>query len=109
MHHPLQITIRDIDPSENINLHIRERVEKLDELFDKIQRCHVIVELAQKNQSQGKIYNVRIDLKVPRNELAINRIHDENVYVALHKAFDAARRKLLVHLSKQRGEEDWIH
>lgn len=47
---------------------------------------------------------VRIDLKVPGAEIAVDHQHDEEVRVAVRDAFDAARRKLEDQLRKQRGD-----
>jgi ribosome-associated translation inhibitor RaiA len=47
---------------------------------------------------------VRIDVTVPGREIVINHDHDEDVYVALRDAFDAARRQLEDYARIRRGE-----
>ena len=91
---PLQITIRNIDHSEALETHIRDKAKKLDEFFDHIMSCRVVVEIPHKHHHQGKQYNVRIDIGVPGSEIVVNRDHAEDVYVALRDAFDAAKRQL---------------
>jgi ribosomal subunit interface protein len=101
---PLQITIRDIDQSEALETHIREKASKLDEFFDHIMSCRVVVEMSHKHHHQGRQFNVRIDIGVAGGEIAVNRDHAEDVYVALRDAFDAAKRQVREYAHKLRGD-----
>jgi ribosomal subunit interface protein len=101
---PLQITTRDVEQSEALEARIREKAKKLDEFFNHIVSCRVVVEKEHKHQSQGKHFNVRIDIGVAGGEIAINREHAEDVYVALRDAFDAAKRKVGDYAHKLRGD-----
>ena len=101
---PMQITIRDIEHSEVLETHIREKAKKLDGFFNHIMSCRVVVEMPHKHHHQGKQYNVRIDIGVPGNEIVVNRDHSEDVYIALRDAFDAAKRQLEDYARKVRGD-----
>lgn len=101
---PLQITIRDMEHSDALEAHIRERADKLDEFFDRIISCRVVVEMPHKHQHQGKQFNVRIDIGVPGSEIVVNRDNHEDVFVALRDAFDAAKRRLEDYSRKTRGD-----
>jgi ribosomal subunit interface protein len=101
---PMQITIRDIEHSEVLETHIREKAKKLDEFFNHIMSCRVVVEMPHKHHHQGKQYNVRIDIGVPGNEIVVNHDHSEDVYIALRDAFDAAKRQLEDYVRKVRGD-----
>ena len=101
---PLQITIRDVEHSEALETHIREKANKLDEFFKHIMSCRVIVDVPHKHHQQGKQFNVRIDIGVPGSEIVVNRDHAEDVYVALRDAFDAAKRRLEDYARKVRGD-----
>jgi len=101
---PLQITIRDVEHSEALETRIRSKVEKLEEFFQHIMSCRVVVEMPHKHHHQGKHFNVRIDIGVPGHEIAVNRDHDEDVYVAVRDAFDAAKRQLEDYARKIRGD-----
>jgi len=101
---PLQITIRDVEHSEALETHIREKAKKLDEVFNHIMSCRVVVEVPHKHHHQGKQYTVRIDIGVAGGEIAVNRDHAEDVYVALRDAFDVAKRQLEDYARKLRGE-----
>jgi len=101
---PLQITFRDLPRSEAVETNIREKAEKLDQFYDRIMGCRVVLGMVQKHRHQGKIYNVRIDLTVPGGEVVVNRDRAEDVYVAIRDAFDATRRKLEDFVRHQQNE-----
>lgn len=91
---PLQITLRGLAHSPALEAAIREKAAKLRQFYDPLTRCRVVVELPARHKRQGREFVVRLELKVPGGEIAINGAHDEDVHVALRDAFDAARRKL---------------
>jgi ribosomal subunit interface protein len=99
---PLQITLRDIHHSDAIEQAIREKAEKLNQFHSNIMACRVTVETPAKHKNRGKEFMVAIDLTVPGNELVINRERNEDLYVALRDAFNAARRQLEELARKQR-------
>ena len=104
MQTPLQITIRDIEHSDALETHIRDKANKLEEFFERITSCRVIVEMPHKHHHQGKQFKVRIDIGVPGSEIVVNRDHAEDVYVALRDAFDSAKRQLEDYARKMRGD-----
>jgi len=102
---PLQITIRDVGHSEALEAHIREKAAKLDEFFEHIMSCRVVVEVPHKHHHQGQQYNVRIDIRVAGGgEIAVTRDHGTDVYIALRDAFDHAKRQLEDYARKVRGD-----
>lgn len=104
MQNALQITFRDIPQSDALEARIREKAEKLEAFHPAIVSCKVVVESRDRHKHQGKEFRVRIDLHVPQQEIAINRDHHADVYVALRDAFNAAARKLEDAVRVQRGE-----
>jgi ribosomal subunit interface protein len=101
---PVQITLRNIDHSDALEEHIRERAARLEKFHPRIMTCQVVVEIPHKHKHQGNLFNVRLDVKVPGNELVFNREARQDVYVALRDVFEAARRKLEDHSRRQRGD-----
>jgi ribosomal subunit interface protein len=101
---PLQITFRNFPTSEAVEARIRAKAAKLEEFHPRIMSCHVVVEELDRHRHQGKQFNVRLDIRVPGHELAIDREHHEDIYIALRDAFDAAGRKLEDVARIQRGE-----
>ncbi|MCK5616255.1 HPF/RaiA family ribosome-associated protein [Candidatus Pacearchaeota archaeon] len=96
---PLQITFRHMEHSDAVEAKIRERVEELEQFYDQIMHCRVVVEEDHKHHHQGNLFSVHIDLTVPGKELVVSRGPDgnhahEDMYVALRDAFDAMRRQL---------------
>jgi ribosomal subunit interface protein len=101
---PLQISFHGIEHSNALYDAIREKAEKLERYYDRILSCRVVLGLAARHKRQGKHFSVRVDLKVPGDELAVTREHDEDIQVALREAFDAARRQLEDYARVQRGD-----
>lgn len=100
----LQVVYRDMERSEALETHIAEKARKLEEVSDRISRCHVTVEQPHRHHNQGRRFSVRLDLIVPGAELVATREDSEDVYVALREAFDHARRQLEEHVRRQRGD-----
>jgi ribosomal subunit interface protein len=99
MQTPLRITYRNVDQSDAIDSRIRQRVDRLERLYDRITSCHVVVDKPHRHGNKGKIYEVRVLLDVPGKEIAVyregrNDHAHEDVYVALRDAFDATERRL---------------
>jgi ribosomal subunit interface protein len=102
---PIEITLRDIPHSDAVETRIREKIEKLDRFHERVMSCRVTVESPQQRKHQGKLYSVHIDIKVPGGgELVVNRIQNEDIYVAIRDAFNAVARQLEDHVRRQRGD-----
>lgn len=107
---PLEVTFRHMEPSAAAEARIAEKVAKLEQIYDKLTRCHVIVEAPHEHHRQGKLFHVSIDLTVPGGELLVTRGHNhqsqahEDVYVAIRDAFDAAKRRLDDYARQKRGD-----
>lgn len=91
---PLQVTFRDLPHSPALDEKIREKAARLSQLSERITSCRVTLERRHRHKRNGREYSVRIDLRVPEREIVVNQDHDEDVYVALREAFDAAERQL---------------
>ena len=100
----LNISFHDVARSEALETHIREKVETLEHLYPRLMRCNVTIEKPHRHKHQGNAFNVRIDLHVPGDEIVINRDANEDPYVALRDAFDVAKRLLMQHAQKIRGD-----
>jgi ribosomal subunit interface protein len=91
---PLQITLRNIAKSKAVEASIRRRAEKLDRFHRHIVSCRVVVEIPSRHKHQGKEFVVRLDIKVPGSEIVVTHDHHQDLYAALHEAFQAAQRRL---------------
>lgn len=101
---PLQIVVRNLPHSEVLEASVRENVAKLEEFHPRIVSCRVTIEESQKHHRQGRQFQVRVDVRVPGREIAVNRDHDADVYIALRDAFHAARRQLEDAVRVARGD-----
>ena len=69
MQSPLQITFRNMPFSDAVAARIQERAAELERFFDRIISCRVVVECRHPRRQQGNLFRVRVDLKVPGNEI----------------------------------------
>ena len=96
------LTYRGMGHSPALDAFVREQAENLERFFDGIVTCRVVIELAEARR--GRPYHVRIDLRLPGEEIVVNRHpgrHAEDVdgehkdvYFAVSHAFRAAGRRL---------------
>lgn len=132
MENPVKISFRNMAPSKAIENNVQVKAAKLQSFYDHLGSCRVIVEAPHRHHYKGKAYVVRIDLKVPGDEVVINRAPKrlaaakldggsepdknfvehhgpskhaahEDVYVAIRDAFNAAERKLQEYAQRQSG------
>lgn len=110
---PLQIAYRGMDSSPAIEAHVRRAAEELDQFFDRITSCRVVIEAPHRHSHKGKIFHVRVDLTAPGAELVAGRdpaehhAH-EDLHVAIRDAFKAARRQLQDH-DRRRTDRTKLH
>ena len=90
--------------SDALEAHIREKVAKLAEFHSRITSFRVTVEESAKHHHQGRLFQVKVDVRVPQYEIVATRDHHEDVYVALRDAFDATKRQLEDVVRESRGD-----
>lgn len=103
MQTPVQITFRNMDPSEAVETAIREKADKLEKFVDSIDSCHVVVETPHRHHNK-QVHMVRVHLNVPGHEIMagdIEKPEHTDVYIAIRDAFDAAQRQLQDFRAKQ--------
>jgi cold shock CspA family protein len=106
---PIQITFHNMPHDEAIESEIRAHVEWLDQYYDRIMSCRIVVDRPHRHHKEGNIYHVRIDLKLPGAELVVKREPSEHtdyksLEIMIRDAFDEARRQLEDHVRQQRGQ-----
>lgn len=106
---PLEIRFHNMDPSPAIEAAIRERAEKLEQFADDIVSCRVAVEAPHKRHRQGKLFTVKVDVRLPGGEAVASRdpaAHHahEDVYVSLRDAFRAVQRQVQDYVRERRGK-----
>ena len=99
-----QILFLGMERSEALETAARARIARLERHAAGIIACRLAIELDHKHSRQGRPVRVRIDLSLPGRELVVDRIADEDAYVALRDAFDDMRRRLDALRQQRRGE-----
>ncbi len=106
---PLQVSFRHMGHSDEIEAVVRQKAALLDKFAHHIMGCRVVIEPAARRHKHGNLYEVRIDLTVPGEEIAVSREPGEHaeykdIQVALRDAFDTARRRLEDYVRRRRGD-----
>jgi len=101
---PLQIAFLNLPRSDALETRIREKAARLEEFHPRITGCHVTVEELDRHRHQGKQFRVRLVVHVPGREIAVDREHHEDAFVALRDAFDAAARQIEDVVRVKRGD-----
>lgn len=110
MQEPLEIAFHNVESSPSVEAEIRERVAKLDKLYDRLISCRVSVEALHKQHRTGNVYEVHVVMQVPGKDLAVSREPNRaqerfvspDVYVSLRQAFKAAERQLKAYKEQVR-------
>jgi ribosome-associated translation inhibitor RaiA/cold shock CspA family protein len=109
---PVEISFHNMPSSPALEAEIRERVGKLDRLYNHLIGCRVSVEQLHRSRQTGNLYEVHIELRVPGEDVVVSRephhardrYSDPDVGIALRNAFKTAERRLLDFKRRQRGE-----
>jgi len=123
----LQITFKNMKPSESIEAYIRARAAKLESFCKQLIGCHVAVEVPHRHHTKGSPFHVRIDLTVPGGEIVVKReptssararqldereikkhaelnMAHKDFRLTINDAFKAAGRRLQDYARRQRGD-----
>ncbi len=98
----LQVVFQGMAPSPALEANAREKAAKLERFSADIIACRVDIDVVHKHQQQGRPFGVRIHLTLPGDELTVDRVEDEDAYVALRDAFDSMRRQIEDKVRRQR-------
>ena len=112
MDRPLDIAFHNMPSSPELEAEIRQHVERLNKLHDRMTACRVSVEALHQQHQTGNLYEVHVVMSLPgAHDLAVShephrareRYAHPDVRVSLRTAFHAAERQLQEHKSKQRA------
>ena len=90
---PLQISFRNLNRAETIEDRIWEEAAQLDEFCDHIMSCRVVVDVPHRHHLMGNVYQVRLDIKVPGEEIAV--VHEPAEHSSLKVRQICLRRSLM--------------
>ncbi len=103
----LKIAYRNLDSSPAIEEQVRRRLAELEKLESRIEGCDVVIEAGERRRSSGREFAVRLKLVVPGPDIDVERRVGQSdpaadVGLAIHEAFDAARRIIVERKSRRR-------
>ena len=124
---PVQITFRNMGHSVPLEEEIRARVAWLDRFSPDLVGCRVVVEVPHRHHERGRPVHVVVELSLPGENAVVSHeptLHGhlkdthagehhkdgdvdaahKDALVAIHEAFDAARRRLEDFTRRQRGD-----
>ena len=109
MQRPLQITFRNMKPSEAVETRIKQNVAKLEKSCENLLGCRVVVAAPRAHQQKGGLFHTKIELSLPWENIVVNREPDlhkssTDVYVSIRDAFAAAERQLQKRSKRIQGE-----
>ena len=123
MTRPVQITFRNMGVSPALEEEIRLRAAWLETFYPGIVGCRVLLEIPHRHRMRGRPLHVRIELSLLGEDVIVNHeptLHatarpaphkseeldgrHKDAVVALHEAFDVARRRIEDVARRQRGD-----
>ena len=112
MERPLDIAFHNMPPSPELEAEIRQHVDRLAKLYDRLTACRVSVEALHQQHRTGNIYEVHVVMSVPGRDLAVShephrareRYAHPDVHASLRAAFHTAERQLQDYKGKLRAE-----
>ena len=125
MSHPVVVTFHGIPPSEWIEQDIHRQSRKLDRSCRTITSFRAVVDIPHRHHAIGNRFDLRIDLTVPGEEIAVTRsanLHAaskdlkaktwakqfdveamrKDIRLVVREAFDVARRRLRDYARRHR-------
>ncbi len=95
----LTLTLRHLDRTAELEARVRESVQRLERVNDRIAHCHLTVDGSEAGAADGAKYAVKIDISVPGAQIHADNLHLDpaqqgDLNLALRAAFDDAKRQL---------------
>ena len=122
---PVQVTFRHLAGSPAVVERVTAEAQKLRRYAEAILRCHAIIAVPHRHHRQGTRYSVHLEITLPGSVVAVAHepaVHGQasaegrtekradiggaeaDLYVVIHGAFDAARRRLQDQMRRMRGD-----
>ena len=127
MTRPLQVTFRNMAVAPVLEEEVRARAAWLETFCSEIVGCRVLIEFPHRHRPRGRPVHIRVELSVPGEDIVVNQettphftfsdarpesAHrtvagqpdHRDVVIAIHDAFDAARRRLEDFARRRRAD-----
>ena len=70
-----QISFDDIPIDQAVRDGALEHIAQLETFYSRITGCHVVIAQPHRHHREGRLYSVRVDVRVPGGEIVVNREH----------------------------------
>jgi len=94
MRDPLTISLRGIEPSEELQACIAKEARRLASIGENLVGCVVIAEKLENDARQGVHFAARLIVTLPGAEVVVNREDNADILKAMRAAFAAAAQQL---------------
>ena len=113
MQSPLQLTFRSMPHSASLEGQIRARADRLDEMFDGVISCHVVVALEGHHHGHADRHHLSVNVGLPGHEIVVSHHlstehRPESVETPTDRAFDEVDRQLEDWLGRRHGQRHEI-
>ncbi|KAF0246763.1 MAG: putative sigma 54 modulation protein/ribosomal protein [Planctomycetota bacterium] len=98
-----RIVERRFEIPDSVRRKIEQRIEKLDEFFDRIGHCVVTVVGPGAHHRKSR-KSVHIAISVPKSRIVVNHGGDISLEIAVREAFGKADRQLEDYARRLRGD-----
>jgi ribosomal subunit interface protein len=105
----LQVTFRGLDATDALRKTIEEKARNLDRFYSKIESCRVVVDSPGARHQKGGVFQVKVRLKVPGDEIVVSREPSKlgphgDLYLAINDAFKEVKRQLESYVRRRRRQ-----
>lgn len=109
MTNAIQITFHGLEHSQALSEEVRRRAEELAAHHPELSRCRVVLEAPHRSHRKGNLFSVHVELRfmtsVGATQCMDGRCEHEDMYQAIHVAFDTMQRRASAH-TKHAGVHD---
>jgi ribosome-associated translation inhibitor RaiA/cold shock CspA family protein len=104
------ISYHNVDHSPAVDSLVHRRIEMLERRDSRIIGCETTIDAPQKRKRHGRVFRVRLNLRLPGSDLSISRETaegnaQEDLLLAVNRAFSAAEKALKKRKKKLSGIE----
>jgi ribosome-associated translation inhibitor RaiA len=100
MSETIEVSFHGIEKSDAVEQQVRDRIAKLKKYFGRMTSCRVAIEVPQRTPEKPKVYQVKIEIGVPRRAPVVVSHERTGSHAsvelprAIRDAFEAALRKV---------------
>lgn len=106
---PLEISYRGVSKTDALEALIRDEVDRLERVYDRVTSCRLSVEQPNEHVDSGSVYRVRVEVRIPSGDIVVRRepgegdMHD-TVTTVVQDVFGRARRALRKQVEQLRRD-----